>query len=71
VWRRATDSLWSVTLFRDIQTAALDAGNVLARENFMVGNKKIFDGQRFYSMMRVLGGVFFKNLRAKKLFFSG
>ncbi len=37
----------------------------------MVGKKKIFDGQRFYPVMRVLGGVFFKNLRAKKLFFSG
>jgi hypothetical protein len=69
VWRRATDSLWSVTLFRDIQTAALDAGNVLARENFMVGNKKIFDGQRFYSMMRVSGGAFVGNLRAKIIIF--
>jgi len=71
VWRRATDSLWSATLFRDIQTAALDAGNVLGPENFMVGNEKIFDGQRFCSVMQASGGAFFANLRAKKIIFLG
>jgi len=36
----------------------------------MVVNKKIFDGQFFYSVMRMLGGAFFVNLRAEKIIFS-
>jgi hypothetical protein len=60
VWRRATDSLWSVTLFRDIQTAALVEGNVPGPENFMVGNEKIFDGQCFYKVMQCLAARFLR-----------
>jgi hypothetical protein len=58
-------SLWSVTLFRDTQTAAVDAGNVLPAENFMVEHKKIFDGQCFCYLCAGLGGMREANLRPK------
>jgi hypothetical protein len=57
-------------LFCDIQTAALVEGNVRCPENFMVGNKKIFDGQCFDCLGGVLGGGLAWNLRVKKLFFA-
>jgi hypothetical protein len=41
VWQRATGSLWSVTPFSDIQTAALVAGNGALWKKFR-GNFEFF-----------------------------
>jgi hypothetical protein len=41
-WQRATRSLWSATLFRDIQTA-VDSGNGALRKKFRGVERKFFE----------------------------
>jgi hypothetical protein len=65
VWQRATRSLWCATLFRDIHTA-VDAGNVLLRENFMGGSEKNYVRQCFCGEAYALGGGQTGNFRGKK-----